>query len=155
VSALELRLDLVVLACAISAGIHAALVSDHFAESVGAGVGFAAATVALAAIVVALTLRPASAVALAGAATVLAGLLAAYGLAITVGVPLLHPDPEPVEGLALVTKAIEAVGLVAAVGLLGRRTGVRPAPLFLATLVALFSALVSLAVSGGHVHHTH
>jgi hypothetical protein len=118
-------------------------------------VGFAAATVALAAVVVALTLRPASAFALAGAATVLAGLLAAYGLAVMFGVPLLHPDPEPVEGLALATKAIEAVGLVAAVGLLGRRTAGRPAPLFLATLVALFSALVSPAVSGGHDHRMH
>ena len=29
----------------------------------------------------------------------------------TTGVPVLHPDVEPVEGLALATKAIEAVGL--------------------------------------------
>jgi hypothetical protein len=50
---------------------------------------------------------------------------------------------------------VEAIGLVAAVGALGRRTVARPAPLFLATLVALFSALVSLAVSGGHSHHMH
>ena len=149
---LELRRDLVVLACAISAGIHGALTSDHFAESVGAGVGFAVATVVLAGLVIALTLRPASVLALAGAATVLAGLLAAYGLAITSGVPLLQPDPEPVDGLALATKAVEAIGLVAAVGVLGRRTAARPAPLFLATLVALFSALVALAVSGGHPH---
>jgi len=154
-SALELRRDLVVLTCAISAGIHGALISDHFAESVGAGVGFVLATVALAGLVIALTLRPASALALAGAATVLAGLLVAYGLAITSGVPLLHPEPEPVEGLALATKAGEAIGLVAAVGALGRRTVGRPAPLFLATLVALFSALVSLALSGGHAHHMH
>lgn len=125
-SRLELRRDLVILACAISAGIHGALVADHFAESVGAGVGFVAATVALAGLVVVLTLRPASAIALAGAATVLAGLLAAYGLAITTGVPLLHPEPEPIEGLALATKAIEAVGLVAACALLGRRTAARP-----------------------------
>ena len=147
---LELRRDLVVLACAISAGIHGALTSEHFAESVGAGVGFAVATVVLAGLVIALTLRPASVLALAGAATVLAGLLASYGLAITSGVPLLHPDGEPVEGLALATKAVEAIGLVAAVGVLGRRTTARPALLFLATLVALFSALVSLAVSNGH-----
>ena len=154
-SAPELRRDLVVLACAISAGIHGALTSDHFAESVGAGVGFAGTTVVLAGLVIALTLRPASVLALAGAATVLGGLLAAYGLAISSGVPLLHPDPEPVEGLALATKAVEAIGLVAAVGVLGRRAAPRPAPLFLATLVALFSALVSLAVSGGHTHGMH
>ena len=154
-SALELRRDLVVFACAISAGIHGALTLDHFGDGVGAGVGFAVATVALAGLVTALTLRPASIVALAGAATVLAGLLAAYGLAITFGVPLLHPEPEPVEGLALATKAVEAIGLVAAAGVLGRRTAGRPAPLFLATLVTLFSALVSLPVSGGHSHHMH
>ena len=80
-------------------------------------------------------------------------LLAACCLAITSGVPLLHPDPEPVEGLALATKAVEAIGLLAAVGVLGRRTAARPGPLLLATLVALFSALVSLAVSGGHTRH--
>ena len=119
-SVLELRRDLVVLVCAVSAGIHAALVPEHFAESLGAGIGFAAATAALAAVAVALTLRPASGVALAGAATVLAGLLAAYGLAITSGVPLLHPEPEAIHGLAVTTKAIEAAGLIAVAGLIVR-----------------------------------
>ena len=111
---MRLDRDVVILACAISAGIHGALVPDHFGESTGAGVGFLAATVALAALVVALTLRPASVLALAGAATVLAGLLGAYALATTTGLPLLHPDPEPLDGLALATKAIEAVGLLVA-----------------------------------------
>ena len=137
-NALELRRDLIVLACAASAGIHAALVPDHFAESTGAGVGFVAATAALAAVAVAVTLRPASGLPLAGAATVLAGLLAAYALAITSGVPLVHPDREAVDALAVATKAIEAVGLIAAAGLLGRRTSRRAAP-----------QLVSLAVGGG------
>jgi hypothetical protein len=41
-------------------------------------------------------------------------------LAITTGLPLLHPDPEPVDGLALATKAIEAVGLLTATRLLRR-----------------------------------
>jgi hypothetical protein len=36
-------------------------------------------------------------------------------------VPLLHPYPEPVDGLALATKAIEIVGLLAATSLLRRR----------------------------------
>jgi hypothetical protein len=44
VSSLGLRHDIVILACAISAGIHGALVSDHFDEGTGAGLGFAAAT---------------------------------------------------------------------------------------------------------------
>jgi uncharacterized protein (DUF1499 family) len=39
----------VILACAISAGIHGALVPEHFDEGAGAGLGFASATVLLAA----------------------------------------------------------------------------------------------------------
>lgn len=125
-SSLELRRDIVILACAISAGIHGALVPGHFDEGTGAGLGFAAATVLLAALVVALTLRPASALALAGAAAVFVGLLVSYALATTTGLPVLHPDPEPVDGLALATKAIEAVGLLAATSLLWRPVAVIP-----------------------------
>jgi hypothetical protein len=117
---IDVRRDVVILACAISAGIHGALVPDHFTDGTGAGVGFVAATVMLAALVVAMTLRPASALAFAGAAAVLAGLLVSYALATTTGLPVLLPDPEPVDGLALTTKAIEAVGLLAASGLARR-----------------------------------
>ena len=109
-----------ILACAISAGIHGALVPGHFDEGTGAGLGFASASVLLAAVAVAITLRPANAFALAGAAAVLAGLLASYLFAVTTGLPLLHPQPEPIDGLGLATKAIEAVGLLAAVTLLWR-----------------------------------
>ena len=73
---------------------------------------------------VVLTLRPAAAPPLAGAAIVLAGLLGSYALATRTGVPLLHPHPEPADGLALATKAFEAVGLAAAVSLLRRRAAV-------------------------------
>ena len=116
----EFRRDVVILACAISAGIHGALVPRHFDEGIGAGLGFVAATVALAGLVVWLTWRPASASALAAAALTFTGLLASYALATTTGLPVLHPDPEPVDGLALATKAIEAAGLLAASGLLWR-----------------------------------
>jgi hypothetical protein len=117
VSSLEFRRDVVILACAISAGIHGALVPDHFDESTGTGLGFAAATVLLAALAVALTLRPAGALALTGAAAVFAGLLVSYALATTTGLRVLHPDREPIDGLALATKAIEAIGLLAALHL--------------------------------------
>ena len=120
----ELRGDVVILACAISAGIHAALVPGHFDEGVGAGLGFVAATVALAGLVVWLTWQPANASALAAAAVTFGGLLASYALATTTGLPVLHPDPEPVEGLALATKAIEAAGLLAATSLLWRHVAV-------------------------------
>ena len=124
----ELGSDLVILACAISAGIHGALVPGHFDEGTGPGLGFAAAAVALTGIVVWLTSRPASILALAVAAATLAGMLASYALAVTTGVPLLHPHPEPVDGLALSTKAIEAVGLLAATSMLRRRLAITHSP---------------------------
>jgi hypothetical protein len=117
---IDVRRDVVVLACAISAGIHGALIPLHFTDGRGAGLGFVAATVALAALVVGVTLRPASALALSGAAAVFAGLLASYVLATTTGLPVLHPEREPIDGLALVTKGIEAVGLLAASSLIRR-----------------------------------
>ena len=121
----ELRTDAVIVACAISAGIHGALVPDHLREGTGAGLGFVVATVLLAVLAVVLTRRPSPA-AFAAAAAVLAGLIAAYALAATTGVPVLHPAREPVDALALVTKAVEAVGLVLAAG------GLRRPPLVLA-----------------------
>ena len=115
----ELRLDIVILACAISAGIHGALVSDHFAEGTGAGLGFVMATVLLAALAVALTRNPTQ-LALIGAAALFAGLLVSYAFAITTGVPVLHPEVETVDGLALFTKAVEALGLFIASTLIRR-----------------------------------
>jgi hypothetical protein len=106
--------DLVIVVCAISAGIHAALVPEHFTEAAGAGIGFAAAVVLLAAAVLGLTLRPGSPLPYATAVLLLAGLLTAYLFTVTSGLPLLHPHPEALDSLALVTKAVETVGLVAA-----------------------------------------
>ena len=116
--------DVLIMTCAISAGIHAALVREHFTEGAGAGGGFLASVVLLAAIVVVVTSRPPAVSTLLVAGAVLLGLLISYGAAVTTGVPVLHPDVEPVEGLALATKAIETVGLMAALLLVRRR---RPA----------------------------
>jgi hypothetical protein len=115
----ELRIDLVILACAISAGVHGALVRDHFGEGTGAGLGFVVATVLLVALAVVLTRKPTQ-FALLATAAVFAGLIASYALVITTGVPVLHPAVEEVDGLALFTKAIEATGLVLAASLLPR-----------------------------------
>jgi xanthine/uracil permease len=111
--------DAVILACASSAGIHAALTPSHFAEAAGAGVGFLASAVLLAVLVPVLRRRETAAVLLATIA-VLIGLVGGYALAITSGLPLLHPEPEPITGLALFTKAVEIAGVLAALHLLWR-----------------------------------
>lgn len=116
----EVRTDVIVLVCAVSAGIHAALAPEHFREATAAGLGFAGSTAALVLIAVALTCRPDSRAALAVAAIVLGGLIVAYALAVTTGVPVFMPEPEPLDGLALVTKAVEAVGLLVAANALRR-----------------------------------
>lgn len=112
------RHDVVILACAISAGIHGALAPAHVADGFGAGIGFAAATLALAFFAAALTRYPKSTRALTGAAVAFVTLIGVYALATTTGLPLVHPDPEPPSGLALATKAIEALGLLSALSLL-------------------------------------
>ena len=170
---MSLRRDVVILACAISAGVHGALAPAHLDVGTGTGVGFVASTVLLAALVLALTLRPAGPLPLAGAALVFTGLLASYALATTTGIPALHPQRDRVDGLALATKAIEAVGLVAALACSGnaRRCptphpdernadmnetrAMRPIPLALTMLVAFFAALTALAVSNGHDASAH
>jgi hypothetical protein len=114
-----LRRDAVIVTCAISAGIHGALVPEHFREGTGAGTGFVVATALLAALALALTHNP-SQLALAGATVVFAGLIVSYALAVTTGVPVLHPEVEAVDGLALFTKAVEIAGLVAAASLVRR-----------------------------------
>jgi hypothetical protein len=120
----SVRRDVVVLTCGISAGIHGALVPGHLEESAAAGWAFGLSTVILALLAIALTRRPAARLPLVLAAVTLAALLGAYALAITTGLPLLHPETEPVAGLALVTKAIEAAGLAAAWSLLRRERAV-------------------------------
>jgi drug/metabolite transporter (DMT)-like permease len=115
----ELRIDVVILACAVSAGIHGALVRDHFEEGTGPGVGFVLATVLLAVLAVVLTRNPSRRTLLATIA-VLAGLIVAYVVVLAIGLPVFHPERETVDGLALFTKAVEAVGIAAAASLLGR-----------------------------------
>lgn len=123
----RLRLDGVILACAVSAGIHAALVPEHLHEGDAPAAGFAASALVLGAIAVALTRKPQSRTAAVAAAAVFAGLIASYALAVTTGVPLLHPERESLDTLALCTKAIEVLGLVLALALLQpNRTGLSP-----------------------------
>ena len=110
--------DLVVVACAISAGVHAALAPAHFQESTAAGAGFAVSAVLLV-VLAAATRRPGQA-ALTAAALLLGGLVVAYALAVTTGVPILQPSPERANGLGLFTTTVELAGLGAALRLLAR-----------------------------------
>jgi hypothetical protein len=87
----ELKLDVVILSCAVSAGIHAALVPDHFDEGAGPGIGFVLATVLLSVLAVALTRSPSQPVLLA-AVVVFAGLIVAYVVVLVAGLPVLHPE---------------------------------------------------------------
>ena len=117
--------DLLVIACAMSAGVHAALVPEHLSESAAAGGGFIASAVLLSALAVALT-RSRDGRLVVAAALTLVGLLVGYVLAVTSGMPVLMPAAEPVEGIAVATKAVEVAGLLAAIGLL--RPVTRPVP---------------------------
>jgi hypothetical protein len=122
------RANVVILCCAISAGIHAALVPEHFDEGTGAGLGFVLSTVLLLAVAVILTRRP-NPLAFAAGAALFAGLLVAYAFAVTTGVPVLHPETEALDGLALLTKAVEALGLAGALTALlfqPQPKGIRP-----------------------------
>jgi hypothetical protein len=123
----RLGLEVVILSCAASAGIHGALTPVHFDEGAGAGGGFLVATVLLAALAAAMLVRPESRTAVALAGAVLAGVIASYGLAVTSGVPVLHPEQEPVDGLAVATKLVEAAGLLAAASVLQHAGRSRPA----------------------------
>jgi hypothetical protein len=112
--------DVVIVACAISAGIHAALVPEHLEEGAAAAGGFAVSAVLLAVLAVEIT-RSTRPILFAGAVVLFAGLIVSYVLAVSTGVPVLHPEVEPVEGLAVFTKLVELAGLLAAADLLAYR----------------------------------
>jgi len=111
-------LDVVVLACALSAGVHAGLVPEHMQESPLLGVSFVVAAVLAALLAFALP-RATGSVLLPGAAAVLlSGMIVAYGLSRASGLPLLGAEQEALDPLGVATKVIEIAGLVCAVRLL-------------------------------------
>lgn len=109
--------DVLVVSCAVSAGSHAGLAPGHHRESPALAVSFAVAAIVLAAIAFVLVRRPEAVVCPIAAVLVLSSLIVGYALAASTGLPLLHPEPEPIDGIAATTKAVEAAGLLAAVGL--------------------------------------
>jgi drug/metabolite transporter (DMT)-like permease len=113
----NLTRHLVIVACAVSAGVHAGLVPSHLEEDPKLGVAFALAAALLLACTVALTQSWPSRPTLGIAASLLAALIAAYAASRTVGLPLAREHTEPLDALGLVTNAIQALGLVAALRL--------------------------------------
>ena len=109
--------EIVLAACAISAGAHAALVPSHMEHDPRLGLAFVVAVGVLLTVGEAIVLSPGTARAAQAAALVFAALIASYAAATTVGLPLVSVEPEPVDGVALVTKLVESVGLVFALKL--------------------------------------
>jgi hypothetical protein len=105
------QIQMVILACAASAGAHAALVPEHLEHERALGVAFGAAAVALVLSVVTLTARPESALARSATALLLAALIAAYLVNVTTGLPGLAGEAEAVDALGFATKLVEVLGL--------------------------------------------
>jgi peptidoglycan/LPS O-acetylase OafA/YrhL len=109
--------EIVFLACAISAGVHVGLIPEHAHESTALAASFAAGAVLAALVAVALRRRPGSVWPPLAACALFAGLIAAYALSRTAGLPVGEGEREPLDALGVVTKAIEVIGLIAAVRL--------------------------------------
>jgi len=108
------RRPLVILALLASAAIHAALTPEHLVEMPGLGISFVAA--AAAAVIVAgwVAFGHSNSHALLAASLLFAGMIAAWALAVTTGIPLLTDGAEPVELAAVICKLVEVAGLLAA-----------------------------------------
>lgn len=115
---------LVASTCAASAGVHAALTADHLRESVVLGVAFALSAGALTAAALAVRDPRFDRWAPLAGGCVLALTAVAYALSRTTGIPLLVPDPEPVDPLGMTTFAAELCAALAATSLIPRK--VRP-----------------------------
>src|SRR4029453_17905735 len=99
-------------ACAFSAGAHIALAPKHLVESAALGLGFLAAAALLLALGLGAYTRPHSVRIPLLIALLSAALIAAYIASRSVGLPILHPEPEPMDAVGVTTKAAELVALI-------------------------------------------
>jgi hypothetical protein len=120
--------NLVALALAVSAGVHAGLVPEHLRETPQLGVSFVLATALLLAVAAAIAIRPDDRRAVRAAQCLIAGLLAAYLASRTVGIPIFQPEVEHADALGVSTKAVEVLALLGALRL-GRTLGGRRPPM--------------------------
>lgn len=107
--------DLLTVAVAISAGVHAALAPEHWRERPALGVGFALATVLLAASGVAVQASTHTLAAIASAG-VLAGLTVVYVVSRTHGLALTGREEWDSVGIA--TQVVQLGGIAFALSLL-------------------------------------
>lgn len=112
--------DLTAIVCAVSAGVHGALIGPHLEESGAMAVAFLVATAALGIAAALEALAPTPGISVA-AAVLLAGTAAAYLLARTTGIPVLTTHPEPFDALGVATSALELVGALLALVYLNPR----------------------------------
>ena len=111
------RANLLALAVAFSAGIHAALVPEHLEEMPRLGGLFVAAAAIGGFLAIALVSRPDDRRISFVAGLFCLGQIAAWALFVSVPVPGFPGTPEPIEPIALVSKAIEAAAVALALSL--------------------------------------
>lgn len=105
---------LLVSACAASAGAHAGLVPAHLSSEPRLGVAFVIAVVLLVVAAIGVATRPWDRRIAGTAGLLLAGLMLAYVLSRTTGLPVLDPEPETLDVVGIATTAIEALGFLVA-----------------------------------------
>lgn len=107
-----IRRDLLTATIAASAGVHAALVPEHWRERPALGVGFALAAALLAAVAVALQTSARTLPAAVAAAALLTGLTVLYLLSRTYGLPLT--GREEWDSVGIGTQAVQIAGVALA-----------------------------------------
>jgi plastocyanin len=121
--------------------VHALLAPEHLREEPLLGALFVAGAALELGLVLFLALRTDRA-AIAAATLTLAGMLIGYVPFVLFRLPGFPMTPEPLERVALVTKAVELAGAAAGIALLARpaRPSRRPAPAAAAVLLACLAA---------------
>jgi 4-amino-4-deoxy-L-arabinose transferase-like glycosyltransferase len=121
------RTGLLALAVTFSAGIHAALAPEHLKEMPPLGYAFIVAAAIGAVLAWALVSRPSDRRIPLLAGLFCLGQIVMWALFVTTSVPGFAGTPEPVETIALVSKAAELLGVALALQLIApRRHAARP-----------------------------